>query len=156
VGLITSGSADTLPKPTGDVVLKVSGDLADDTSEGGVIFDIEMLRALPQVKFATKTQWTEGEVEFIGVSLRVLLDHVAATGETVSAVALNDYRIDIPADSLEADAPIVAYLMDGEEMSPRGKGPLWIVYPYDTDEKYRTETIYSRSIWQLNSLISTE
>lgn len=156
LGLIATASADTLPTPAGDVVLTVSGNLANVTNDEGAVFDIEMLRNLPQVKFTTATQWTEGKVEFTGVSLRVLLEHVGATGETVSAVALNDYKIEIPASSIEADAPIVAYLMDGKVMSPRDKGPLWIVYPYDADERFRTETIYSRSIWQLDRLISAD
>jgi len=34
----------------------------------------------------------------------------------------------------------------------REKGPLWVIYPYDSDAKFRTEVIYSRSIWQLDRL----
>jgi hypothetical protein len=37
-------------------------------------------------------------------------------------------------------------------MSLREKGPLWVIYPYDSDPAYRTEETYSRSIWQLNRL----
>ena len=54
-------------------------------------------------------------------------------------------------DAVEG-GPIVAYRMDGETMSVRDKGPLWIVYPYDSDADYRTEVIYSRSIWQLDRI----
>jgi hypothetical protein len=36
-------------------------------------------------------------------------------------------------------------------MSVRDKGPLWVIYPYDSDD-YRSEVIYSRSIWQLDRL----
>jgi hypothetical protein len=42
--------------------------------------------------------------------------------------------------------------MDGNAMSVRDKGPLWVIYPYDSDAAYRTEVIYSRSIWQLDRL----
>ena len=49
-------------------------------------------------------------------------------------------------------APLVAYEMDGETMSRRQKGPLWIVYPFDSDADFRSEVIYSRSIWQLDRL----
>jgi hypothetical protein len=34
-------------------------------------------------------------------------------------------------------------------MSVRDKGPLWLIYPYDSKAEYQSETIYSRSIWQL-------
>ncbi|MGR3607464.1 MAG: oxidoreductase, partial [Sulfitobacter sp.] len=40
----------------------------------------------------------------------------------------------------------------GSLMSRRGKGPLWIVYPYDNNPSYKTETIYSRSIWQMDRI----
>lgn len=156
LGMFTFASADAQSKPTGEVILTISGDLADEANQDGVGFDLQMLQMLPEIKFTTTTQWTEGEVEFTGVSLQLLLEHVGATGGTVSAIALNDYKIEIPTASLEGEAPIVAYLMNGETMSRRGKGPLWIVYPYDTDEKYRTETTYSRSIWQLDRLISAD
>ena len=39
-----------------------------------------------------------------------------------------------------------------ETMSIRDKGPLWVVYPYDSSADYRTEVIYSRSIWQLDRI----
>jgi hypothetical protein len=47
---------------------------------------------------------------------------------------------------------IVAFEMDGKPMPRRAKGPLWIVYPFDSSAKFRTESIYARSIWQLNRL----
>ena len=49
--------------------------------------------------------------------------------------------------------PIIAYERNGKEMSVRSKGPLWIVYPYDSNPSYKTEAIYSRSIWQLEGIV---
>jgi hypothetical protein len=37
-------------------------------------------------------------------------------------------------------------------MSLREKGPLWIIYPFDSSPEYQTELTYSRSIWQLNRI----
>ena len=37
-------------------------------------------------------------------------------------------------------------------MSVREKGPIWVIYPYDHDADYRTDTIFSRSIWQLDRI----
>jgi hypothetical protein len=47
---------------------------------------------------------------------------------------------------------MIAFRMNGAPMSVRDKGPLWIVYPYDSDPRFQTEIIYSRSIWQLDRL----
>lgn len=77
---------------------------------------------------------------------------MGASGDTIRAVALNDYAVSIPtADAVEG-GPIVAYARNGEEMSIRDKGPLWIIYPFDDNETYKTEEYYSRSIWQLDRI----
>jgi hypothetical protein len=34
----------------------------------------------------------------------------------------------------------------------RDKGPLWLVYPYDSVSAYQTEVIYARSIWQVKQM----
>lgn len=144
--------AGQLSQPQGEVILSVSGDIGQINSDGFARFDIDMLRALPVAEFDTTTIWTEGTKSFVGVPLKSLLDIVEADGATLLASAINDYTVEIPIDSLTADAPIVAYEMDGETMSRRQKGPLWIVYPYDSDAEFRSEVIYSRSIWQLDRL----
>ena len=47
---------------------------------------------------------------------------------------------------------LLAFERNGKPMSVREKGPLWIVYPYDSDAKFQSEVYYSRSIWQLDRL----
>lgn len=113
---------------------------------------LDELDALQQSEFTTTTIWTDGNISFSGVPLKPLLDSVGANGTTVEMVALNDYLVSIPFMELEGDAPLLATRMNGETMSVRDKGPFWIVFPYDSDPKYRTETKYAQSIWQLNRL----
>ena len=107
------------------------------------------IEALPAETFTTTTVWTEGDVKFSGPSLKTILDALEFDGEAAKLFAINDYAINIPVSELEDNFPIVAYKRDGKYMSIRDKGPLWVVYPYDFDESYRSETAYSRSIWQL-------
>jgi hypothetical protein len=38
-------------------------------------------------------------------------------------------------------------------MPVRDKGPLFIVYPYDTDSDLRHRRFYSRSAWQVGRLV---
>ena len=139
-------------KPTGRVILTVSGKISATNSGDTAQFDLEMLRALPALSFSTTTLWTEGVREFTGVPLAVLLDSLGTSGSTVDAWAINDYLAEFELDALEQDVPIIAYEMDGKPMSRREKGPLWIVYPYDSDSDYRTELVYARSVWQLDRL----
>lgn len=115
-------------------------------------FSLSELDAMAQTEFTTSTIWTDGDVTFSGVPLKALLESVGADGTAVEMQALNDYKVVMPLDALEDDAPIVATRMDGKTMSVRDKGPYWIVFPYDLDPKYQTETVYAFSIWQLNRL----
>jgi hypothetical protein len=149
VAIAGSAGANTLASPTGEPLLTVRGAITN-VGEGNIAqFDLDLLTALPSETFETSTIWTDGVQEFRGVSLDVLLEHVGATGDNLQLRALNDYRITIPASDAREGGPIVAYEQNGNPMSIRNKGPLWLVYPYDSTTDYQTEEIYARSIWQL-------
>ena len=155
VGTTTAASATELPQPTETVVLTVSGDI-DVTNEAETAqFDLAMLRELDETTFTTNTPWTEGERTFTGASLAALVTVLKIEDGTLAATAINDYAIEIPVSDAVDGGPIVAYEMDGQPMSVRDKGPLWIVYPYDANEDYRSELTYSRSIWQLDRIVVT-
>ena len=73
-------------------------------------------------------------------------------GTTLSAVAINDYKINIPMTDVTKYKVIVARLLDDKPMPVREKGPLFVVYPFDSAAELRTSTYYERSIWQLKAL----
>ncbi|MBU2958866.1 molybdopterin-dependent oxidoreductase [Paracoccus sp. C2R09] len=148
--IAVAGIAAASPALAGDVLLTVTA--AGDQFE----YDLDALQELPKVEFTTSTIWTEGESSFTGVALSVLLAEAGIDSGSVMATAINDYAVEIPVDEIDENAPIIAYLQDGEVMSPRDKGPLWVIYPYDEDEKYQTETVYSRSIWQLDRIMGAK
>lgn len=150
------GRAEPLPAPEGPVLLTVTGAITHAGPDGAARFDRAMLEALGLREITTSTIWTEGVSTFEGVSLDVLLDRLGATGSTISAQALNDYAVSVPVSDATPDGPIVAVLQDGAPMSRRDKGPLWLIYPYDSASKFRTEVIYTRSIWQLDRMTIAE
>lgn len=141
--------AGTLPTPQSDILLTVEGDIANTNSEGRAEFDMALLQTLPTVTIRTNTIWTEGVQEFRGVQLSDLLEAVGAQGDMIYATAVNDYAIEIPVTDGVDGGPIIAYQQNGQQMSVRTQGPLWLVYPYDAKADYQSEVIYSRSIWQL-------
>jgi hypothetical protein len=145
-------AAEPLPQPTEPVILTVNGAVGVTNAGDAAAFDRTMLEALPPVTIRTSTIWTEGVREFTGVSLRILLNRLGVLDGTLTATALNDYSVEIPITDAAEGGPIVAYAIDGKPMSVRNKGPLWIVYPYDSDPAYQTEVVYSRSIWQLDRM----
>src|SRR5580765_7273768 len=138
-----------LDAASGKVLLTVTGPLANPNDHGAASFDL----ALPQQSFSTKTPWYAQPRKFTGVALRDLLAAVGApAGAALKAVALNDYRVDIPADDVATHGAMLAHLLDDKPMSVREKGPLVIIYPFDDQPELRTAVYYSRAIWQLRSL----
>lgn len=151
--LISSAvAAADLSAPQGEVVLTVSGEITHTNVDDTAQFDLDMLRVLPSEVYETTTIWTEGDQVFKGVPLLDLLESVGATGTQIRATAVNDYAIDFPISDMAPTRPLVAYENNGREMSLRDKGPLWIVFPFDSGSQYQTEVIFSRSIWQLDRL----
>ena len=116
-------------------------------------YTIDDLRALTQVTFETETIWTSGPQQFTGVPLAVLMERMGVSSGQLVAHAVNDYSVEIPVSDAVEGGPIVAFERNGAEMSLRNKGPLWVVYPYDSNPAYRTEEVYSRSIWQLDRIV---
>lgn len=144
-----AGAALALEPATGDVLLTVTGEIGQTNAADEAHLDLDLLVELGTTEFETETIWTDGPQTFVGVELIDLLAALEAEGDILRAVALNDYAVEIPVSDAVEGGPIIAFLRNGEEMSVREKGPLWLVYPYDNAPEYRAEVIYARSIWQL-------
>ncbi|WP_413717012.1 molybdopterin-dependent oxidoreductase [Silicimonas sp. MF1-12-2] len=152
LAFLGTSSAMALEPAKGQVVLTVSGEISAANSRDVAELDLDLLQSIGTVTFQTTTIWTEGVQTFTGVELVDLLKAVGANGRVLRASAINDYSMEIPMSDAVEGGPIVAFLRNGATMSLRNKGPLWIVYPYDEDSDYRSELIYSRSVWQLDRI----
>lgn len=148
----TTAVANEYAKPKGQAVLTISGDIAQTNMNDTLQFDHAMLQNLDATVIETSTIWTDGVRRFQGVSLKALTELLEVDAGTLKATAINDYSVQIPVSDATTDGPIIAYLMDDNPMSVREKGPLWIIYPYDSASEFRSEVIYSRSIWQLDRI----
>ena len=107
--------AGDLARPEGQVILRVSGAIANTNAAEAAEFDLAMLRRLDASVVRTSTPWTEGVIEFRGGLV------------------------------------LIAYAANGRPMPVREKGPLRIVYPFETMASLR-ELHYARAIWQLKAL----
>ena len=111
-----------------------------------------MMDALPQTTFSTKTIWTDGVISFSGPALMSVLDWLEAEPGKITASAANDYSITLAPHTIDQNFPILATRKNGLPFSLRESGPIWLVYPYDSDPKYSTDLFYSQSVWQLTHL----
>lgn len=142
-----------LGQPKGDPILTVEGNISTFNDGKTASFDREMLEALGEVSFKTATPWFTGEVEFEGVPMAKLMEAVGATGKEVEVVALNDYKVSVPVEDFAKYGTILALKRDGQYMPVSDKGPLFIVYPYDSSPELKKQKFYARSVWQVAKMI---
>ena len=145
--------ASALAQPQGKVILTMSGKIANTNKDGTAQFDLPMLEQLGMQSFETTTPWYDGKVKFEGVPMSKLMDFVGANGTGITVKALNDYSTDIPMEDFKKYPAILALKRDGNYMPVRDKGPLFIVYPYDSDPDLKHQRFYSRSAWQVAQII---
>jgi hypothetical protein len=138
-----------LPALSGPAILHISGKVTPAT---GLEMDLEALDALPQHDFTTNTPWTKEPHSYRGPLLRDVLARVKAQGTTIKAVALNDYQISIPVDDAGKHDVILATRIDGKPIPVRGRGPIFVIYPFDSKPELKGKTYFERAIWQLKSL----
>lgn len=118
-----------------------------------VDFDLARLEALEPFTFVTHTIWTDGPQRFTGVRPITLFAAAGvAPGAAIKATALNDYEVELPWSDIQDYPVIIAYRHDGEYMTVRENGPLWVIYPQDDYPELRGRGIESKMIWQLRSL----
>ncbi len=144
--------ANTLLPPHGRVILTVSGRIGATNVAEQAAFDMAMLEALPQHTFTTQTPWEKEPIRLTGPLLRDVLELVKANGKEILATALNDYQVRIPVDDARRFSVIVAHRLNGQPMQVRDRGPLFIVYPFDSQPELKSMRYYERSIWQVRRL----
>lgn len=139
---------------------KAEGVVSPDTSviltvrSAGQIktFDRAMLDALPQVTTVTHTPWHDGPQSFSGPLFSTVLDAAGVTGETANVIALNDYSAEVPLSDIEQIPVILATHHNGEVMSVRDNGPLFVIYPFDAQPELFNEVYFGRSVWQVSEI----
>ena len=152
LGPLASVIAYQLPKPSGKVLLTVSGDISVTNSDSGAEFDYDMLNQLGLVDKKIATYWTGPDSIFTGVLTRELMALLGADGTWVRAIAANDYSVNLPLTDLTGFDTLLGLSQNGERMKLRDKGPLWLLYPNDSRPDEPDTAINKRMVWQLKSL----
>ncbi|MBF9233176.1 molybdopterin-dependent oxidoreductase [Microvirga alba] len=150
---VTPVTAGSLATPTEKPILTVAGRIDTTNKDDTAQFDRPMLEALGMVTVETTTPWYNGPVKFEGILLDKLLKHVGAVGERALIVALNDYTSEIPVEDFAKYNVILALKRNGEYMPVRDKGPLFVIYPFDSNPDLKSQTFYGRSVWQVAKIV---
>ncbi len=118
-------------------------------------FSLDELRALPQTTIETENEFSDGIVSYSGPLVRDVLEHLTLDqSEMLRFVAANDYFVEIPTSDFRKYNVILAMEADGERLSRRDKGPLWLMYPISDHEELRDPLYIHRLIWQVDRIES--
>lgn len=139
------GRADTLPRLSVQVA---NGNNSELTAAD--------LAAMPTFDYVTSTVWTDGADRYTGVLLLDLLLQLGVDPRNgpgwVHVSAIDGYSANVDFDLITERAPLLAFLRNGSPMPLRSQGPFWLLFPYDSDPMFRTESIYALSVWQVRQL----
>lgn len=147
---------DHLPTPTGPIILTVSGAITHTNNGDVAEFDRAMLQGLEQRQYETKNPWFDGLNTYDGPLGEAVMEAVGAHGESLELIALNDYSTDLPRSDMVEFGVLFATHINGQQLSVRDRGPLFVIYPFTDIPSLNSELYHSRSVWQLSRIVVHE
>ena len=107
------------------------------------------LLALPQATINTENEFVDGMTAFVGPLGRDVLALVGEGGRTVVLTAVNDFFSEVPIEDFNNYEVVFAMSANGERLSRRDKGPIWVVYPRSDYDELLDPMFNERQVWQL-------
>lgn len=151
LALALPAGAGPLPAPDGEPALTVTGAVARPNAGTDVALDLATIEGLGSGTIGTTTDWWhEGPQTFSGVPLLTVLDAVGATGDTITATAMDEYAVTMSRADLEKHGALLATGVNGKALTEESFGPLWLVFPYDAMADPAERKAYTdRSVWSV-------
>lgn len=139
-----------IPQPAGnrDRVLIVNTDSSTHCGSKELIFSEKQLEELPQKTFKTQHTWATTPQEFSGPLLADVLKKICPSARDIYLRSLDQYSIMVNFSKVAKYEPILALKIDGQPLTIREKGPLWLMINTD-GYKVPTRSLDSLFVWQL-------
>ncbi len=118
------------PKPSGEVLLTVEGDIGKTNNGDKFEFDIDMLEAIADKEYTIYDPWLKKNITYKGVSILKLLDYLdAQSASRVALVAKDGYKVVLDVDGIRKYCPdiMIAFMGDGKYLSSKVGGPLKLI-----------------------------
>lgn len=145
---LTAVKAEPVPYPQDRPALRLY--LADGRQQS---FTLHQLQRFPQSTIRLRDASGKEQL-WMGVSLPWLLQSMdeETHDRPVYTRSLNHYSVVIPAADIQRYQPLIAYQRDGQFLSIRDLGPLYLIYPLDDYPELHQQVFYNRSVWQLSEI----
>jgi hypothetical protein len=148
---LKAGSA--IPAPTGDVVLTVDGKIGTKNAGDTIQMDMATIESVGQFDYKMQDPFEKRPTIFHGPLMSDLLDlwNIDKDATTLTMVALNDYKVDVPISDLRKYPVLFAVQQDAKYMPIATRGPAMLVYPYDNFQ-FDRQKYDDYWIWQIKSI----
>lgn len=148
-----SHAARALEPPDGKVLLTIKGRVTKPNAGKEAVFTMDMLAALPQRTYKVAARASpSGFYEFTGPLMKDVLEAAGASGSKITALGTDNYSVEIPFTDAAQVNPIISIRRDGQTMSVRERGPLWLMYPLGSTPELSEPKYVSRSAFLLKQL----
>lgn len=133
-----------------NTLLTVENEISGYSQE---LSEVELLE-FEQIIVETENEFVDGLAEFTGPRARDVLALLGEDGfDTVILVAANDYSVEVPLSDFDDYEVIFAMTQNGEKLSTRDKGPIWVIYPMSDHKELQDRVYNDRLIWQLVKVV---
>lgn len=87
-----------------------------------------------------------------GIEIRKFVAANDLQGNNLHVTALDGYEMDLPREDIDKYPVLFGFMVDGQPLSVRQKGPAWIIYPVSDHKELDDPAFEARSVWQLKSI----
>lgn len=121
----------TVPVPTGPVILSISGKIGLTNVGDRLDFDLATLEQIGLIEYQVDDPDMKYTVTHTGVLLEQVLKvaQISPDAKELFTTALDDYKIAIPIDVTTRWPVMIATLRDGQRIPANERGPIEIVFP---------------------------
>jgi len=137
----TPPEVESLPAPTGDVILTVTGDLETPNVGDECQFDADLFDQYAITQDLDDPWMGEG-LDYRGLTLARIWELCGAAddAEVATLVAKDGMTIEVAAADLQEWPIMVAYQVNGEDLIDDVGGPVKVVYPAEAADTYDDDT----------------
>jgi len=143
---------DAIPMPTADLFITITGKIGVSNNGDSVQMDVPTLERLMQVEYKVNDPFDKVEAHFRGVLLTDLLAllKVDSSATKLKFVALDDYSVEVPIDTIRQWSLMLAVQQDGVYFTVDKRGPAMVVFP---NENFTIDSTNDGLwIWQIKSI----
>ena len=146
-------AGETIPAPTGTVILTVTGKIGTTNQDNSIVMDRDMIESVGQIEYKVTDPFENKPYVYRGPLMSDLLNlwKVPEDAQTLKVAALDDYTVEVPIGEVRKYPVIFALQQEGQYMPTSTRGPAMLVFPYD-NFKFDVTVYNNYWAWQIKSI----